>query len=90
MNDYGYQATQKIIDVLVDNDNCDWILTTNGDNLAGPRFFERTGVKESVSIIGVDFPATHHLRNASDGQERMYQRILVAMEWGYVDLLSVR
>ncbi|KAI2502334.1 hypothetical protein MHU86_12138 [Fragilaria crotonensis] len=90
MTDYGYQATQEIIDVLVDNDNCDWIVTTNGDNLFGPRFFERTGVfdEESVSIVGVDF-ATHHLRNARDGQVRMYQHVPVAMSLGYVDLSSV-
>ncbi|KAI2502320.1 hypothetical protein MHU86_12124 [Fragilaria crotonensis] len=90
MTDYGYQATQEIIDVLVDNDNCDWIVTTNGDNLFGPRFFERTGVfdEESVSIVGVDF-ATHHLREARDGQMRMYQHIPVAMSLGNVDLSSV-
>jgi hypothetical protein len=88
--DYGYQATQEIIDFLVDNDNCDWVVTTNGDNLFGPLFFEHTGVfdEESASIVGVDF-VTHHLRPARDGQKHKNQHIEVAMELKFVDLSSV-
>ena len=87
---YGYQATQEIIDILVDNDDCDWIVTTNGDNLFDPLFFENTGVvdEESAGIIGFDF-ISHHLRPASNGQTRMNQHIAVAMVRGHVDLSSV-
>ena len=88
--DYGYQATQEIIEILVDNDNCDWIVTTNGDNLFGPLFFENTGVvdEESAGIIAVDF-VSHHLWPTSDGQVRMNQHIAVAMALARVDLSSV-
>jgi hypothetical protein len=88
--DYGYEATQQIIDFLVKDDNCDWILATNGDNLFSPRFFESTGVidEKSASMIGVDF-VTHHIRKTPDGQERKYQRVPVRMEEAWVDLSSV-
>ena len=88
--DHGYQATQAIVDIMVGNDNCDWIVATNGDNLFSPRFFEQTGVfdEESATIVGVDF-ATHHVRVGSDGQPRKHQRVQVAMYPCYVDLSSV-
>ena len=88
--DYGYPATQEIIDILMDDDNCDWLVVTNGDNFFGPLFFEHTEVfdEKSASIVGVDF-ATHHLRTARDGQEHKYQRVEVAMSMGSVDLSSV-
>ena len=88
--DYGYQATQEIVDALVKKDHCDCIVATNGDNLFAPRFFERTGVydEESVSIVGVDF-STHHLRDVAGGGKRMHQHVPVAMRYMYVDLSSV-
>jgi hypothetical protein len=88
--DYGYQATQRIVNFFLHDRGCDWILTTNGDNLFGPLFFQNVGVvdEKSASIIGVEF-VTHHLRNTSNGLNRCCQTVPTRMEEAWVDLSSV-
>jgi len=89
--DFGYQATQKMMDLLVNDSQCDWLFVTNGDNLVSPTFFQSTRLIHDntlADMIAFDF-VSHHARMARDQQIRPGQHVEVALRRKFVDLSSV-
>jgi hypothetical protein len=85
---YGYDATDFMLNEMLSQPYCEWIMFTNGDNFYNKAWFSTVvpatySPKNAVKIIGWDF-VTHHLR---DGQSNSVVRVKI--ERKFVDLGSV-
>ncbi|CAF4728065.1 unnamed protein product [Rotaria sp. Silwood1] len=63
---YGYDGTDIAMDFILKNDNCAYIMFTNGDNLYNINLFS---IINEATLLGTDIIAwdfiTHHVRNGT-------------------------
>lgn len=86
--DWGYFATDKALNYLLQTGACDYFLFTNGDNYYNLHFFDsvKNYLSNMTTMIAVDFISSHYWKNRRGNQ---HIHIKAAFEHQKVDLGSV-